>query len=664
MWPINLTAVQPFVRNAISPLLALPRYGKVGLVVLVDCSLCLFTVWLSFYLRLGELVPLTLVPPAASFLSVLLALPVFVNAGLYRAVYRYSGWPALLAVTRAVGVYGFLYASVVTVFSIAGVPRTVGLIQPILLLLLVGASRAFARVWLGGMRQSTAARQLAPRVLVYGAGVTGRQLVDAMAGSQGMQIVGFLDDDERLHGRLINGLAVHPPGKLHELVEGLNVVDVLLALPSVGRKRRREILDSIVHPGLAVRTLPNLADLAAGKVHISDVRDLDIDDLLGRDAVPPIAGLLCKNIVGKSVLVTGAGGSIGSELCRQILMAGPEVLVLVEQNEFALYQIFEELQKQAETYPGGTVQLVPLLASVRDKERMCGILATWRPDTVYHAAAYKHVPLVEHNVVEGVNNNLFGTLTVACASLRHQVSNFVLISTDKAVRPTNVMGATKRAAEMVLQALAENGEGTNFSIVRFGNVLGSSGSVVPKFRQQIKDGGPITLTHADITRFFMTIPEAAQLVVQAGAMEGNGSVFVLDMGEPVKIMDLAVRMVELSGLSVRNEANPDGDIPIEVTGLRPGEKLHEELLIGNNPQATEHPRILKAQEEFVPWPSFKAEVDALKNFLESNDVEGVRRWLGRIVIGYNSQGGIVDLMTLEREKNGTPLLGQFAASVH
>ncbi|RFC43908.1 MAG: 6-dehydratase FlaA1 and capsular polysaccharide biosynthesis protein EpsC [Verrucomicrobia bacterium] len=641
-WPTKLTIVQMSLKKAALPLLKLPRHAKIALVLLLDCAACFFTVWLSLYLRLGEFVELTGAPLWAGAISAIVALPIFVKSGLYRAIFRYSGWPALLTVTRAVGFYGMLYAVVFTGIGVTGVPRTVGLIQPILLLLLVGASRAFARVWLGGVYQSRATREGLPRVLVYGAGASGRQLVAAMEGSQRMRVAGFLDDDERLHGRVLNGQTVHSPRRLHELVEALAISDVLLALPSVGRKRRREILDVIAHPKVAVRTLPNLTDLAAGKVSISDVKDLDIDDLLGRDPVPPIASLLSKNIVGKTVLVTGAGGSIGSELCRQILVVEPKTLVLVEQNEFALYRIYEELQNQAGISFEAEVKLVPLLASVRDEERMGAILGTWCPETVYHAAAYKHVPLVEHNVVEGVRNNLLGTLTVALAARRYGVADFVLISTDKAVRPTNVMGASKRLAEMVLQAMAETSEATNFSMVRFGNVLGSSGSVVPKFRQQIKDGGPITLTHPDINRFFMTIPEAAQLVIQAGAMAERGDVFVLDMGEPVKIMDLAVRMIELSGLSVRTEANPDGDISVEITGLRPGEKLHEELLIGNNPQPTGHPRILKAQEEFLPWTVLERHLETLQTALDLNDIEGVRGWLQRLVSGYAPEGEIVD----------------------
>jgi FlaA1/EpsC-like NDP-sugar epimerase len=391
-----------------------------------------------------------------------------------------------------------------------------------------------------------------------------------------MQVVAFLDDDDRLHGHVLNGLPIHSPMDLRGLVEMQGVRTVLLGIPSLSRRRRNEILSQVRNAHVAVRTLPSVTDLAQGKVSISDLRELDIDDLLGREPVMPNHLLLSKNNFNKVVLITGAGGSIGSELCRQILAIGPEKLLLVELSEFALYAIHQELEQRLS---GKKTVLVPLLASVQDKDRMHEIMSTWHPDTVYHAAAYKHVPLVEHNPAEGVKNNVMGTLRTAQAAAENGVADFVLISTDKAVRPTNIMGASKRLAEMVLQALAATQSGTKFSMVRFGNVLGSSGSVVPKFRQQIRDGGPITLTHPEITRYFMTIPEASQLVIQAGAMAKGGEVFVLDMGESVKIMDLARRMIELSGLTVKDEQNPDGDIEIEITGLRPGEKLYEELLI-------------------------------------------------------------------------------------
>jgi FlaA1/EpsC-like NDP-sugar epimerase len=636
----------------VTPILALPRLAKRLVALTVDLSLCVVTLWLAYYLRLGEFISFAGTSEWAqgaiwaSTASVGLALPIFVVSGLYRAIFRYSGWPALLAVARAVGIYGLLYVSIFTVIGVARVPRTIGIIQPILLLLFVGASRAFARVWLGDHYLNILKHASRPKVLIYGAGRSGRQLVAAMTNSPEMQVVGFLDDDDRLHGHVLNGQPIYDPADVANLASTLTISDVLLAMPSLSRKRRNEILVKLRTARVAVRTLPSVADLAKGKVSISDLRELDIDDLLGREPVMPNHILLAMNVRRKVVMVTGAGGSIGSELCRQILNVGPSKLLLIEQSEFALYGIHQELEEKLSDHE---IALVPLLASVQDNERMREIMSTWHPDTVYHAAAYKHVPLVEHNPAAAIKNNVLGTLHTAQAAAENGVTDFVLISTDKAVRPTNVMGASKRLAEMGLQALTATNTSTKFSMVRFGNVLGSSGSVVPKFRQQIRDGGPITLTHPEVTRYFMTISEAAQLVIQAGAMAKGGDVFVLDMGQPVKIMDLARRMVELSGLTVKDEQNPDGDIEIAVTGLRPGEKLYEELLIGDNPQHTTHPRIMKAHEEFIPWVEFEAKLNALEIALNVNDVGVLRLMMQQLVAGYIPNNEIVDWVYLEQE---------------
>ncbi len=628
-----------------TPVLALPRAVKCSIVLLVDLALCVLTVWLAFYLRLGEFVPLSGTVLWAVVISVGISIPIFVVSGLYRAIFRYSGWPALLAVARAIGIYALLYASIFTAIGIAGVPRTVGIIQPILLLLFVGGSRAFAQFWLGGQYLSILKRASRPNVLIYGAGRAGRQLAAAMVNSHEMQVAGFLDDDDRLHGHVLNGLPIYNPEDLGNLASSLTISEVYLAMPSLNRKRRNEILAQIRTAHVAVRTLPSVTDLVQGKISISDLRELDIDDLLGREAVMPNHILLAMNVRSKVVMVTGAGGSIGSELCRQIVKIGPSKLLLIEQNEFALYRIHQELEKVIVCHD---IVLIPLLASVQDSERMREIMTTWYPNTIYHAAAYKHVPLVEHNPAEGIKNNVLGTLRTAQVAAENGVSDFVLISTDKAVRPTNIMGASKRLAEMVLQALAANTSGTKFSIVRFGNVLGSSGSVVPKFRQQIRDGGPITLTHPKVTRYFMTIPEASQLVIQAGAMAKGGDVFVLDMGQSIKIRDLAFRMVELSGLSVRDEQNPDGDIEIEITGLRPGEKLYEELLIGNNPKPTSHPMIMKADEEFILWAELECRLRSLEVALNMNDVGVIRLMMEKLVTGYRPTDQIVDFVYLEQ----------------
>ncbi|MHB1360554.1 MAG: polysaccharide biosynthesis protein [Rhodocyclaceae bacterium] len=637
----------PFPKIA-APMLALPRVMKRLLALSVDASLCVLTVWLAFYLRLGEWVALSgdayWAAGRAVAGALVLALPVFIVSGLYRAIFRYAGWQALMAVTRAMVIYGLLYATVFTAVGVPGVPRTVGLIQPLLLLLAVGASRAFARYWLGGLYQSYLKRSDLPKALIYGAGNAGSQLAAALANSQEMRVVGFLDDDVRLQGNSLNGLTIYNPDDLSALVESLGIRDVLLAIPSAGRRRRNEILKQILPAHVSVRTLPSVTDLAHGRVSTTDLHELEIDDLLGRVPVSPDPILLGKDIGDKVVLVTGAGGSIGSELCRQIIKLGPAALLLVEQSEFALYALHQELLP---AMADDESRLVPLLASVRDAARLREIMVAWRPHTIYHAAAYKHVPLVEHNPAEGINNNVFGTLTAARVAQEQGVANFVLISTDKAVRPTNVMGASKRLAELVLQALsnvmsADGKEMTCFSMVRFGNVLGSSGSVVPKFRQQIKDGGPITLTHPEITRYFMSIPEAAQLVIQAGAMAKGGDVFVLDMGEPVKIIDLARRMIELSGLAVRDEENPQGDVEIQVSGLRPGEKLYEELLIGDSPAPTAHPRIMKARDDYLPWAELEEKLAVLRVALDANDVLIIRRMLEQLVPGYRPSGEIVD----------------------
>ena len=632
----------------IAPVLALPRFAKRVVALLLDLSLCVLTIWLAYYLRLGEFVFLSGNALIAIGVSICLALPIFIVSGLYRAIFRYSGWPALMTVIRAVAIYGLLYASIFTAIGLGDVPRTIGIIQPILLLLFVGASRAFARVWLGDQYKSILKRSARPKVLIYGAGSNGRQLVSAMANSHEIDVIGFLDDDDRLQGHVLNGLPIYNPADLINIVISLSISSVLLALPNVTRKRRNEILNQIRMAHVSVRTLPSMTDLAQGRVSIADVRELDVDDLLGREPVIPNQILLAKNVHKKVVMVTGSGGSIGSELCRQIAVVGPAKLLLIEHSEFALYSIHKELEEKLKNMD---IALVPLLASAQDEDRMREIISTWHPDTIYHAAAYKHVPLVEHNPAAGIKNNVLGTLHTAKAAAENGVTDFVLISTDKAVRPTNVMGASKRLAEMALQALAADTKyaATKFSMVRFGNVLDSSGSVVPKFRQQIRDGESITLTHPEVTRYFMTIPEAAQLVIQAGAMAKGGDVFVLDMGQPVKIMDLARRMIELSGLIVQDEQNPAGDVEIEITGLRPGEKLYEELLIGDNPQSTLHPRIMRAQEEFIPWGEFEHKLKSLEIALNVNDVGAIRLMLQQLVAGYLPSEAIMDWVYLEQE---------------
>ncbi|ACM25098.1 polysaccharide biosynthesis protein [Agrobacterium sp. SHOUNA12C] len=635
------------------PFLALPRSTKRALALLVDASLCVLTVWFAYCLRLDDWVILEGVEWLPAIVSLLVAIPIFIVLGLYRAIFRYAGMSAFMTVVKAVAIYALAFMTIFTAISVPGVPRTVGILQPLLLLIAIGLSRMWTRYWLGNAYQRLLNRNQLAKVLIYGAGASGRQLSGALANSAELNVVGYLDDDRNLHGSIMGGLPIYDPTDLPALVVSGDIKGVLLALPNASRQRRNEILESMRKARVTVRTMPDLTALAQGRVAVSDLRELDIEDLLGRNVIAPDRALIDKNIRGKVVMVTGAGGSIGSELCRQILKNGPSCLLLVEQNEFGLYAIHGELEKAAATSGNSEIRIIPFLASIRDDRRLRQIMEAWRPKTVYHAAAYKHVPLVEYNPVEGIRNNVLGTLTTAEVARDCGVEDFVLISTDKAVRPTNIMGASKRLAEMVLQAMDADrkpgADGTNFAMVRFGNVLGSSGSVVPLFRQQIRDGGPITLTHPDITRYFMTIPEASQLVIQAGAMSGGGDVFLLDMGEPVRIADLARRMVELSGLTVRDEDEPDGDIELEITGLRPGEKLYEELLIGDNPQSTSHPRIMRAKEDFLPWPELSKKLAALQAALDENDVPLARGLLQSLVSGYAPSGDVIDLVFRERE---------------
>jgi FlaA1/EpsC-like NDP-sugar epimerase len=626
--------------------LRLPRRMKRIIAIGMDSVLCALSVWIAFYLRLDAWRLLEGIQWLAVVGSIALAVPIFMVAGLYRTIFRYSE-ASLSRIIQAGLVYGVAYAGLFTVIQIDNVPRTIGIIQPILLFLAVATSRVLAGWWLGGAYVQTLNGARRQKVMIYGAGSAGRQLFRGLTSTE-MRVVGFLDDDERLQGHLIFGRPVFAPAEIESLVKRYNLTDVLLAIPSASRRRRNEILELIRPLKVAVRTLPAVADLAQGRVKAAELRELTVEDLLGREPVPPDERLLEEKIRGRTVLVTGAGGSIGGELCRQALALEPSSLLLVDSSEAALYAIQQELEMQR-TASGIGGRVIPLLGSVCDAERMKGIMAAWRPNTVYHAAAYKHVPLVEHNPSEGIWNNAFGTLAVATAAIEAGVDDFVLISTDKAVRPTNVMGASKRLAEKVLQALADTRPGTRLSMVRFGNVLGSSGSVVPLFREQIRAGGPITLTDPEITRYFMTIPEAAQLVIQAGAMGRGGEVFVLDMGDPVKIIDLARKMVELSGLKLREPGSSDGDIELAIIGLRPGEKLYEELLIGDNPAPTPHPRIMQANETFTPWPELLTSLGELQTAIEKSDANSVVHMLRQLVPGYAPEGTVVDWVHMQRK---------------
>ena len=629
------------------------RTIKQLVVIALDVSLGLVATWIAFSLRLDTLHIPTAVQLRVYGLAPLLAIPVFVRFGLYRAIFRYSGQTALVATAKAIAVYSVGLTALLFFTQWTMVPRSLGLLQPLIFLVLVGSSRAVARFLLAGLPGTS--RTSLGRLLIFGAGTAGVQTAVALSVARQFRLLGFVDDDPAKIGRSINGLPVWPAQTVAQRVVNEGITDILLAMPKASRERRNTIIESLKDLPVHVRTLPSMSDLASGEVTVQDVRELDPEDLLGRLPVAPDARLLARDLAGQVVMVTGAGGSIGAELARHILAQAPRQLVLLDHHEYGLYAVAQELET-LRALQGLAVDVVALLGSVTDAEHMRAICQRHRPATVYHAAAYKHVPLVESNIGQGVLNNVFGTWHMAQAARAAGVGRFVLVSTDKAVRPTNVMGATKRMAELVLQALAAQAQAaaaadahpsepgqipnTCFSMVRFGNVLGSSGSVVPLFRQQLAHGGPITLTHPEVTRYFMTIPEAVQLVLQAGAMGQGGDVFVLDMGEPVKIFDLAVRMVRLSGLSVRDSARPDGDIEIAVTGLRPGEKLYEELLIGDNPEPTEHPRILRAREAMLPWDELQLHLDRLQAAARADDHAAMRAVLSACVQGFGAPAAV------------------------
>ena len=625
--------------------LSLSRVVKRSIMLFVDVLLIVTILMLSFSMRLGEwfwpqgdLVYLL-------FFAPLVAIPIFIKFGLYRAIVRYIGFKALWVIVQAVSLYALVWGVIALLSGVQGVPRSVILINWILGMLLIGGSRIIGRWWFSDKKSySVNAFDKRKNVLVYGAGSAGIQLATALTYSQELNPIAFIDDEPTLSNHQIMGLKVHSSNNLGELVASMKIEEVLLAIPSASRDRRNEIINNLEPYPVLVRTVPGVSELAQGKLKINDLNVVSINDLLGRDPVPPNQNYLRADITNKVVMITGAGGSIGSELCRQIIQLQPKKIVLFEQNEFSLYTIDQELiQKNLK------IDIAPILGSVLDSkqvERVCKIFSV---QTIYHAAAYKHVPMIELNNFSGIENNIFGTLSCAEAAVLSNVDTFVLISTDKAVRPTNIMGATKRFSEMILQALSKkyNDKATNFSMVRFGNVLDSSGSVIPLFNKQIKEGGPVTVTDPAIIRYFMTIPEAAQLVIQAGAMSKGGDVFVLDMGEPVKILYLAKKMIHLSGLNIKDSNNPNGDIEILFTGLRPGEKLYEELLIGDSVLETEHQLILRSNEEMLPWSDLKLILNKLKTSVDNQNLEGARQALIEAVPGYKPQGDINDLMYLD-----------------
>ena len=675
--------------NIISRLISLPRFTKKLLLMFADTILLVLALWFSFSLRLGELFIIDISDRLIwlSAAAPIIAIPLFIRFGLYRAIIRYLGMRAAWPVVQAVALYAVLWGLLALLSGVPGIPRSVVLINAMVALLVVGGSRMLMRWLLRQTQEGNGAQsdRMCIRLVIFGAGEAGRQLAVGLVQSPDYKLCGFVDDAAELQGRDLMGVPILSIEQLEPFVERQRVTELLLAIPSITRKARNQIIERLRPVPVRIRTLPGIVDLAKGEVNLSELHELDVEDLLARDPAEPDESLLQAQVNDQVVMVTGAGGSIGSEICRQILRRRPKVLLLFEMSEFALYEVDQKLlslvhnlvsesESESESERRGVSlvpKVIPLLGSVQDERRLTEILQTWKVNTIYHAAAFKHVPMIERSMSEAVKNNILGTVTLVKSAMVQEVKNLVFISTDKAVRPTNTMGASKRVAEMVLQALVaektpvfdelgsdlppmEVTRKTALSMVRFGNVLGSSGSVVPLFRRQIRNGGPITLTHQDIIRYFMTIPEAAQLVMQAGAMSGEAEaaeaaeVFVLDMGEPVKIYDLASRMVELSGFRVRDEAHPEGDIEIKITGLRPGEKLYEELLIGDNPMPTQHPRIMKAHEEFVPWSELQPQLHSLQIAAENSDIEMIRGLLQRLVKGYQPESQIADWVYREQ----------------
>lgn len=640
------------VRDALEKLIELPRNIKQALLLALDMVFVSAAMWGAVVLRYGNS---QFAPGSTEILcavvTIILSAIIFLRLGLYRAVIRFMGQQAIWAVITAVTYSTLVLASAVFLLQ-ADVPRATPFFYWVVALLLIGGTRLTVRAY-----YQAKLRSLSRNVIIYGAGDSGRQLLTALHHGDQYRAVVFVDDDPRLQHSVINGLQVARPEEIKRLIGEHNITQVLLAIPSASSERRREIINSLVGLPVHVRTVPKISELVAGRASVNQIQDVDLDDLLGRDPVPPHPELIDRCITDKVVMVTGAGGSIGSELCRQILTSGPRELLLLDNSEYALYSAERELRdiKQA---IGSKVEIVALLGSVQDQRRLETVYRTFAVQTVYHAAAYKHVPMVEYNIAEGVANNVFGTWYAAEAARKAGVETFVLVSTDKAVRPTNIMGASKRFAELVLQGLAQRETRTRFCMVRFGNVLGSSGSVVPLFREQIESGGPVTVTHPEVSRYFMTIQEAAQLVLQAGAMGTGGDVFVLDMGEPVRIVDLARRMIRLSGYEMQHDSHAQDHIQIEFIGLRPGEKLREELLLGSNVTGTGHPMIMRAEEECLSYGQIHRMLTELKNYCDTMDCAGITSVLNAVVSGFNSHEVRYDHVWRKQGQAGGPLLAK------
>jgi FlaA1/EpsC-like NDP-sugar epimerase len=621
---------------------SLPRYYKRGIAIITDIFLCLFTIWFAFYLRLEEFILIKDIGLTLIFLTIFLAIPIFWVNGLYKTLFRYAGFSIFTTISLSVSIYGLIFFSIISVYGLTGVPRSIGIIQPVLLYVSILTFRFYGKYFLtGSLKKSEKNRE---NILIYGAGAAGRQLFISLEGNAKYKVIGFLDDDTNMHRQNLLGQNIYDSKDLEKVRDNKDVKLILIAIPSLNKFKKNEIIQKISNYKIPIKTLPNLSDIIEDKLSFSDIKDFLIEDLLDRDQVKPVKELLSKCITSKIILITGAGGTIGAELSRQILKQKPKKIILFELNEFALFKIYEELRGKNKN-----LKIVPLLGNILDQKKLAKVFKTFKVDTVYHTAASKHVPLVESNICEGARNNILGTLYVVKTAISEKIKNLVFISSDKAVRPTNIMGASKRFAELCLQVYNEKNTLTNFSIVRFGNVLASSGSVIPKFKQQIIDGGPITLTHNEVTRYFMTVPEAAQLVIQAGALGKNAEVFVLDMGKSIKIRDMVTKMINLSGKRIKDENNLNGDIEIKVTGLRPGEKLFEELLIGDNPQKTIHPKIKKIQEPSISFDQFERSINELKIHLDNQNSKEVKKVLDKVIRFYNSNSKLVDYIYNEEK---------------
>jgi FlaA1/EpsC-like NDP-sugar epimerase len=643
--------------------ITLKRGKKAFILINADVIFTFLALWAAFSVRWGEFYLPKSNEWSLFLVAPMIAVPIFIRMGLYRAIIRYIEIRALWTIVQATALYAVVFAFVLYAAGFSWeVPRTVPLLNGIFMLVFVASSRFIARWWLSDIYLGLSGyerNQLlgsTKNVLIYGAGSAGIQLASALEHGRKLKLVAFIDDDSSLFKQKINGIKIYPLSSLGSLVKKYAITDVLLALPSASKSRRTEIIHLLEPYAVHVMSMPRLSDIAEGKISFDVLQEVDIADILGRNSVAPDPGLLSGNIYNKTVMVTGAGGSIGSELCRQIIQLMPSRLILFELNEYALYSIEKELIQLSGKQGGDRCEVLPFLGSITHAERVEKICDIFKVQTIYHAAAYKHVPMVEMNPLEAVYTNIFGTLGLARLAVKTGVETFVLISTDKAVRPTNVMGATKRFSELILQAFSQDNvsiDSTRFTMVRFGNVLGSSGSVVPLFREQIAHGGPVTVTDERVIRYFMTIPEASQLVIQAGAMGLGGDVFVLDMGEPIRILDMAKRMIHLSGLEVKDENHPEGDIEIKFTGLRPGEKLYEELLIGGTVSVTSHPGIMRAEEQIIPWIELEAIIHSLEQSVKSYDVEKVREILQKTVVGFVPETEIGDLLWKELQQSNS-----------